>query len=354
MKKNLLSLSLVILPLISSAQITITQSDLPTIGSMWFELNDTTTLQSISVGGANQTWNYSNFNVSRTTFTQFQNIAAAPSSWSSNFPGAQMVSYTPTDSMANYFSSNSTGLYVDGFYNGSLNSQPNTYIFSPKILAVPTPFTYNNTRINTARLTFTVNQGFNIKVASYTHQEFTADAFGTITTPVGTFSNTLRIKRLSYAEDSVYADFGAGYQPLSNSTAHDTIISYDWVKNGSNLLVFSMEEKMNGPVGSGVASSATYYDNTATHLPTFLKPSESVVYPNPSNGSKEVTISLKSKNHELLSIYNVSGELVKTEKLNGRDCIIFDCNILNSGIYIYKISSTDSQEITSGKFTITN
>ena len=111
MKKNLLSLSLVILPLISSAQITITQSDLPTIGSMWFELNDTTTLQSISVGGANQTWNYSNFNVSRTTFTQFQNIAAAPSSWSSNFPGAQMVSYTPTDSMANYFSSNGMSLY---------------------------------------------------------------------------------------------------------------------------------------------------------------------------------------------------------------------------------------------------
>ncbi len=60
-KKNLLSLSLLILPLIGSAQITITQSDLPTIGSMWFELNDTTTHQSITVGGANQTWNYSNF-----------------------------------------------------------------------------------------------------------------------------------------------------------------------------------------------------------------------------------------------------------------------------------------------------
>ncbi len=354
MKKHLLNLLLFALPIFGFSQITITQSDLPTIGNMWFELRDTTTHQTITPAGPSQTWNYSNFTVAESSTSQIQNISAAPSSWTSNFPSAQMVDYNIADTIASYFSSNSTGFYVEGFYNGSLNAQPSNAInYNPNYLVLPTPFTYNNTRNHTAKIILFFNQGFNYKIVIYMHQEFAADAYGSITTPAGTFNNTLRIKQLIYSEDSTYADLGSGYQPLSNNPAQDTAISYLWVKNAPNTLVYSMDEIMNGTVGTGIASSASYFNATATRIPTFLKPAESLAYPNPSNGSKFVTLSLKNKNAESLYIYNISGELVKEEKVNGGEAILFDTNVFDAGIYMYKIMGTDSREITSGKFTIT-
>ncbi|MES2762554.1 MAG: T9SS type A sorting domain-containing protein [Bacteroidota bacterium] len=355
MKKTLLQLSLLALPLIGSAQITFTQSDLPTAGTMWFELTDTTTHQVITPGGANQTWNYSNFTVAMSAATHFQNTAAAPAGWSSNFPSSQMLTYSAADTTATYYSSNSTGFYTDGIYDGGLNPQPgNVLAFNPNYLLIPTPFTYGNTRNSTAKITFTVNQGFNIKLVSYTYQLFTADGYGSITTPAGMFSNTLRIKRMAYSLDTTYADFGAGYQMVSSSPPKDTAMTYMWLKNGANdALVFQINEKMNGPIGTGLAESASYYNNTATHIPTFLKPTASIAYPNPSNGSKSLTISLDGKNAENLVIYNTLGELVKTESVSGSNVVLFDTNLFESGIYIYKITGKDSREISSGKFTIT-
>jgi hypothetical protein len=113
-----------------------------------------------------------------------------------------------------------------------------------------------------------------------------------------------------------------------------------------------MNEKMNGPAGSGIASTATYFSATATRIPTFLKPAESLAYPNPSNGSKFITITLNNKNSESLYVYNTSGELVKTEKINDSEAILFNTNVFGDGIYIYKVMGKDSREITSGKFTI--
>lgn len=114
-----------------------------------------------------------------------------------------------------------------------------------------------------------------------------------------------------------------------------------------------MNEKMNGNVGSGTSTSTSYFSATATKIPTFLAPKESIAYPNPSNGSKFVTITLDNKNSESLYIYNTSGELVKNEKINDSEAILFDTNVFSNGIYIYKIMGKDSREITSGKFTIT-
>lgn len=354
MKKNLLKLSLLALPFIGSSQITINQSDLPTLGNMWFELRDTTTHQTITPGGANQTWNYTNFTVAESSTSHIQNISAAPSAWNSNFPSAQLVDYNAADTMASYFSTNSSGFYVEGFYNGTLNAQPNNATnYNPNYLILPTPFTYNNTRSHTAKIIFVFNQGFNYKMVIYMHQQFTADAYGSITTPAGTFNNTLRIKQFIYSEDSTYADLGSGYQLISNTPARDTAISYSWVKNAPNIMVFTMDEKMNGPVASGIASAASYFNATATKIPTFLKPSESLAFPNPSNGSKFVTITLDNKNAESLYVYNTSGALVKNEKVNGSEAILFDTNVFSDGIYIYKIMGKDSREITSGKFTIT-
>lgn len=354
MKKNLIKLSLLVLPFIGSSQITINQSDLPTIGNMWFELRDTTTHQTITAGGPSQIWNYSNFTVAESSVSKVQNISAAPSTWTSNFPSAQMVDYNIADTVASYFSSNSTGFYVEGYYDGGLNVQPaNATNYNPNYLIIPTPFTYNNTRSHKAKIILVFNQGFNYKFVIYLHQQFTADAYGSITTPAGTFNNTLRIKQLIYSEDSTYADFGSGYQLISNTPARDTAISYSWVKNAPNIMIFTMDEKMNGPVGTGIASTATYFTATATKIPTFLKPAESLAFPNPSNGSKFITLALDNKNAESLCIYNVSGELVKNEKVTGSEAILFDTNVFSDGTYIYKIIGKDGREITGGKFTIT-
>jgi hypothetical protein len=165
MKKNLLKLSLLALPFIGSSQITINQSDLPAIGDMSFELKDTTTHQTITPGGPNQTWDYSNFTVTESNISKVQDMSTAPSAWNSNFPSAQAVDYNITDSVASYFSSNSTGFYAEGFYNGTLSADPNNVTnYDPNYLVIPTPFTYNNTRNHTAKIILVFNQGFDYKI----------------------------------------------------------------------------------------------------------------------------------------------------------------------------------------------
>jgi hypothetical protein len=68
-------------------------------------------------------------------------------------------------------------------------------------------------------------------------------------------------------------------------------------------------------------------------------------YPNPFNPSTVITFSLNKKQLAQISIYNVRGELVK-ELLNGAtpagiNKVAFDASGLNSGVYFYKLSTSE-------------
>ncbi len=260
-------IAIALFPTLGSAQITITHSDLPALFSTWVEHEDSTTHAAITPAGPSQTWDYSNFTIVETDVTNLQPLTATNSNWNANFPTAQMVHYNPSDSEAVYYSSNVSGFYLDGFYDNHAEADIVSVPFESKRMIIPTPFTYLNTTSNLASFSMEINQGFMVKVASYTHTDFTCDAYGSITTPAGTFSNTIRIKAISYNYDTTYADFGGGYQLIDFSEPNDTSITYTWMQNGSNSIVFTADELMNGSTPTGIIEEASYFDVTPPAAP---------------------------------------------------------------------------------------
>ena len=71
-------------------------------------------------------------------------------------------------------------------------------------------------------------------------------------------------------------------------------------------------------------------------------------YPNPFNPSTEISYSIKTSSHVILSVYNSLGQkvvdLVSGYKEVGKHTIKFDANEFTSGIYFYKIQAGDFVE----------
>jgi len=338
--------TLLMLPAASFAQITITQSDIPTIGAVWGEVNDTIAGQSIGAGGATQTWNFT-FAPGDTTFSNIQSPSVTPSSWQSNFPNANLVNYIPSDSTAAYVKVNSTGLYFDGFYDGTMGGI-GALDYNPDYLLIPVPFTYNNTRNNTVKSLLFVNFGVPAKIVSNIQQTFLADAYGSITTPAGTFSNTLRIKSTDFKHDSIYVDFGTGYTFYQES--RDTSITYFWLRNGNNLFVAQMDAEYNNPL---VATSATYYNNNLTvGAKEIAKNTKSQPYPNPAaNSIISFNVDEKATN---VTIYDLTGKKVFSDKLRNVNKFQMHSSNLENGVYIYQVTDGNNQIISTGKFNVVN
>jgi len=78
--KDLLKLILILAPMASEAQITITQADFPAINERWVHFHDVHGGQTITAGGANMIWDYtSSFTVADTFITLFQSPSVVPS-----------------------------------------------------------------------------------------------------------------------------------------------------------------------------------------------------------------------------------------------------------------------------------
>ena len=139
MKKTIhLIFALIIFSLSVSAQITLTQSDLPVAGTAYIVGADSAYNAAITPGGANQSWDYSGLVNSVQDTIGF--IAASTSPYASNFPLANLASHNVVDSMWTFFISNPTGFYINGAYSYGSSGVGGLSIFHWFI----TPHNYSN------------------------------------------------------------------------------------------------------------------------------------------------------------------------------------------------------------------
>jgi endonuclease I/chitodextrinase len=116
-------------------------------------------------------------------------------------------------------------------------------------------------------------------------------------------------------------DFGANITLRRNNdiTAPNTVYSEqgEWTSYGQNIV---------DDIGSHNGSTASLIDNLL---------SEIKMYPNPTNGSK---LYFNLTKEVTVSIYNVLGKLITTERVNSSENDI-DISSLSKGIYLLKINS---------------
>lgn len=334
---------------------TITSASFPNAGEIWVEFIDSTgSLLTLGAGGAGQTWNYgTSFNVADTNAINFRAISDAPSYMNAQatFGTADMVVLDDViDSSATFFESNSTGFYFDGFYeqgafvDSSLGLNQSYIDFNPNRLLVPAPFSLNDTRNNDARfgLTFSTS-GITINARTTFVQSFEADASGTLTTPLGTFNNVLRIKEYTYSVDTTT------YTPPlipEEVNYYDTSITYQYVHANSHCLLMTLELNPT----SLQPKAASYYDPIVLVGEKENLTIPVTMYPNPA--VEEFYLN-HVRNNSTIQIFDIAGKLVKDQYLGGLESNVrVNTNEMPAGFYFFSISNPKNGNYFNGKFEV--
>ena len=334
---------------------TITNANFPNTGEIWVEFIDTTgSLVTISPAGSGQIWNYgTSFNVGDTSAVNFRPLTDAPAYMNlpSTFSSADMMVLDDLiDSSATVFESNSTGFYFDGLYDQGLfvDSQlglNQSYVdFNPDRLIVPAPFAINDTRNNNARFGFTLSfSGITINSRTYFIQSFEADASGTLTTPMGTFNNVLRIKEFTYQLDST------SYTPpvLPDTTSmQDTSITYIFVHANSHCLLMTADVD---PVSLQV-TEASYYDPIVAVGNEETNTIPVSIYPNPAGDEFYLN---HIRNNSTIQIFDVTGKLINNQYLGGLESNVkVNTADMPAGYYFFNISNPVNGNYYNGKFEV--
>lgn len=339
MKKTIhLIFALIIFSLSVSAQITLTQSDLPVAGTAYIVGADSAYNAAITPGGANQSWDYSGLVNSVQDTIGF--IAASTSPYASNFPLANLASHNVVDSMWTFFISNPTGFYINGAYSygssgvGGLSNIP--LVYNPSQLFEPVPFTYTNTRNDVSRFRIDLDTlGQHLRLVHRMESVFDADGYGSLILPNATYPNTLRIKTIGTAYDSVFVDLlGIGFYTLVNSTISQSS-NYRWFRNGQPAYLLGM----NGDsLGNQMNYSEYLLNNGTIGITEQLATVKFVtVYPNPATAQINFVLPEVAKENTTLKIFNAEGKLVRETVVDGLNGYGFNTTYMETGLYLYSI-----------------
>jgi hypothetical protein len=311
MKSLKLFLLLSLFSVTGFSQITIDQNDMPSD-------NDTIrTSSSVNLGAINYeetgpgfTWDFSSLIPISQTVDTFVSVQETP--WlyqliffsSSNlakkllefdqFPGFEL-----TDTYEYYKKSNSDFRMTGNAATLAGISIPNKFQ-NPDII-YKFPVNYNNEDSSTSNYEISVpGIGY---AGGWKKRVNHADGWGTLTTPYGTFQ-TIRIKSDIVQFDSVYLDtLGMGIPVYRQFT------EYKWMGDGFGLPLCTVTD-------DGLLPTISYIDSVRTLFVGITEPISSQnkveVYPNPSSGSFDITLSRLPENPVQINIYDLNGSLVKT------------------------------------------
>ncbi len=324
---------------IAQTATTITSVALPQAGYTYNLISDTTAADlptfTVTAGsGTAQTWNYSAaFANTYGESTAF--VAPAGNPGASSFPNATIAADQGGGSWA-YFIGNASGLYIDGA-QATISGGTATIDFMPNEVLIPVPFTYSNTAVqNNYAATFTLTvSGQAATIKHRAKRTIKADAFGALTTPAGSYSNTLRLNTYETTSDSIFL-FGGSFFLQAQ---YDTTTTYTWLQNtqASELMTISKDK-------TGAVTKAQYLQSVTTGINTF-KHAEfaSCLYPNPTNTVSYLNYENTNSSKVSASIYDLTGKeivsiLNNEQQAAGKHSLTIDVSNLQAGLYLVELT----------------
>tara|TARA_B100000674_G_scaffold44090_1_gene30494 strand:- start:10158 stop:11252 length:1095 start_codon:yes stop_codon:yes gene_type:complete len=355
MKRNLLFASaLSLFCITANAQITINSTDVVDFGERVINGIDATSTVSIGGSGANQTWNFSSLNVDETDTMDFTN----PVWYGLDNPfGAQMVIISSRDdSSFIYITKTSTQLLMNGIKQILGNGDTVNIPVNSSIL--PFPATYGMSGTWTANFEiFTVPIGFDpdgpgphpvvdsLKFTRHTDGSSSADAWGDITTPLGTFAS-LRQNNVEYNVDTTWM-YASGQWSVISPTAsavfqippvsYDTVRTVRWWSNdpSARFPVVEFEYDQNGNNNGTVKWLKASPTTSVAELNTFT----ANLYPNPTEGEINIT---SDEEISSVKIFDITGKVVERYNFTHKNTVNINTD-LPAGIYLVKITNASGQ-----------
>jgi hypothetical protein len=329
--------------------------DLPVVGELWIEFKDTVGSNfSITPGGAGQNWNYlTSFSVHDTIQYLPQMTSSIPSAISNLFPTATSVAAGETAGDYTFYKIDLTGMYIDGLYSatgfdvaGNLVNDKN---YSNDLLLIPVPFDTGYVIQNTSNYNYiypdpSLTPDALVRVTYSTFQDLEADAQGSLTTPLGNYSNVIRIKEMLTSNILYELDsFALGNFTYLTDFPSPTTYAYKWLKQGPNCLVMTAEldEFQNVTSASYFTSSGLVSDEQNSKFNT------SKIFPSPVQQGYDVTMLIDENFLTTVVIYDLAGrEVFQTTVQKGINKLKLSTLLFEPGMYYaHQIKENQKTEI---------
>ena len=311
--------SLILMCSVSFAQPTLTATGTnPVIGNSYTSASG----NYVSPGGsgASQTWNLSS--ITSTGSSTANAVTPGSTSYGSSFPNSNLA-WSYSGGTVGYYKTSSTAFQ---FYGGASGTNVLSYSNPEDFLHFP--FTYNNTYNDAWAVNYN-SGGYTFYRTGTT--TVTADGYGTLTTPNGTYTNVLRVHFVQVYQDSAY--IGSPYIVTYNND------EYIWYKEGVHVqlaAVYTLTSSIAAPTTSGLYSTGNLGVDNPSEIISYTN-----LYPNPATDIVTIDFKLTENQKVDVRLINVIGEQLNinqnTDGVQGENRIQLDVADLSEGIYFAQI-----------------
>lgn len=275
--------------------------------------------------GPNQTWDFSTISGTSGGAETVVSPSSTPQGY--NFPNANVAISNTTAGTIAYYKTSSAALQLYGINVISSNTN---IVFSNPEDYLRFPFIYNNTYSDPFYAQF-VSNGY--QFYRYGTNTVTADGYGTLVTPSGTFANVLRIHFVQDYKDSADVSGSAYIVNYYND-------EYLWYKDGVNGLQLASTYIFD------VSTSGTY--TGGSYLPGGLGIADDKnsietmeIFPNPARHILNINLCLADNQKTDIEILNSAGKTTNISESNecaaGLNLFQIDISILPTGIYFVRV-----------------
>tara|TARA_B110000238_G_scaffold156012_1_gene168719 strand:- start:202 stop:1293 length:1092 start_codon:yes stop_codon:yes gene_type:complete len=355
MKIKLFTITLALVSMNMSAQITVTDTDLISIGDIIYQAYDTVPAPSISIGnsGTNQSWDFSDLQVQEYDTIEFIDPTGTP--FGADHPSANLC--VDDEGEYTYFSKNAQSLSLVGFddypYPIMLAPLPLAYglntIVGPVIVmdsVFANPGFIDNSLAPAISLNSLDSQVDSLKIFIESSTEFNVDAHGNIIIPMGNF-DALRVKTddvnttdfFAYCSDGLgngaWHPIPAGLPGLPSSEVEITS-SYAWWTNDP-LIKFVLVQIEVDSLGGIDAVDFMHYPNPSSVVN--LSDEDFNIYPIPTNNS----LNIESQKNDLTAfeLVDVTGKVIlKKEFIQSTS---LDVSHIAKGIYYLNLKTIEGE-----------
>ena len=348
MKIKLFTIVLAFISVNAIAQITVTDSDIISVGDIVYQGVDSLPSNSIAIGnsGANQNWDFSLLQEMEVDIIEVISSVGTP--YESIHPNANIC--VEIDDELMYLNKSSAGLEMVGYGSVPLNR-----------LMIPLPLVYGlsqqsgpNTIMdsvfdnaaglldNSLAPIISANPSFNqvdsLKIKVVTTSDFNVDAWGSVTIPMGTYDALrLHVEETNTTEFFTYCSAsGVGGSWFSAQSFFpietETVNRYQWWSNDPAVKFMLAELEMDSL--SNNVEFVTFLTETQNTVVNNLLSNSISVFPNPTSDKIIVNTDLNNCNYELVDI---KGSIITSDNFNY--CTEIDLSKNLKGIYFLKLKS---------------
>ena len=304
----LYSMSAIAQPTISASGV------LSTIGDVVVYTTDTTTSFNPGSSGANQTWNFTGLHAHTSSSTIYVDPSTTP--FASDFPAANIAG-TSGQNIVYIFQSNNR---IENY--GAATATVSMPYMDPEDL-IHFPFSMGSSYTDSWMAVFNSGAYTFYRTGTTT---VTADGYGTLQTPVGSYVNALRVHLVQNYQDSTFIGV-----PYIITYSND---EYMWYENGTHSVISTMYEFTSSLGGTTQRTNYLQSINGVNSLPN---KNALVISPNPAVETINLSLTEAGNTQAEVVIYNSIGEKVKS--LSGENFPVGTNNIqiniadLPQGIY---------------------